>query len=95
MPTTRSRLGFKLHTKIRHDVCPWRDDRVRAVRRLDEHLERLLEAHILYASHELGQVRYAFRHALIREAAYASMPAVTRRVNHARVAEAMAALAGD
>ncbi|WP_133649393.1 TOMM system kinase/cyclase fusion protein [Paraburkholderia flava] len=62
---------------------------------LDEHLRRLLEARVVYARHRLGGVSYAFRHALIRDAAYGSMPAKLCRGNHERVARALVAEAGD
>ncbi|MGH8779292.1 TOMM system kinase/cyclase fusion protein [Paraburkholderia sp.] len=62
---------------------------------LEEHLRRLLEARVVYARHRLGGVSYAFRHALIRDAAYGSMPAKLCRGNHERVARALVAEAGD
>jgi TOMM system kinase/cyclase fusion protein len=62
---------------------------------LEEHLQRLLEARVVYARHRLGGVSYAFRHALVRDAAYGSMPARLCRNNHERVAHALAASAGN
>jgi predicted ATPase len=62
---------------------------------LEEHLQRLLEARVVYARHRLGGVSYAFRHALVRDAAYGSMPAKRCRNNHERVAHALAAAAGN
>ena len=61
---------------------------------LEEHLRRLLEARVVYAQHRLDGVSYAFRHALIREAAYESMPAPVRRRNHEQVARALSVRAG-
>ncbi|WP_156513564.1 hypothetical protein [Bordetella ansorpii] len=62
---------------------------------LEEHMRRLIEAGILHARHRLGGVSYAFRHALIREVAYESMPAERCRDNHQRVARALAASTGS
>jgi TOMM system kinase/cyclase fusion protein len=56
---------------------------------LEDHLKRLLEARVLYAQHRLGGLSYAFRHALIRDAAYESMPPAILHRNHARVARAL------
>ncbi|VWM12955.1 TOMM system kinase/cyclase fusion protein [Burkholderia lata] len=60
---------------------------------LDAHLRLLLEERIMYAQHRRDRVFYSFRHALIRDAAYASMPPAVRRANHARVSHALAAQA--
>ncbi|VWB31173.1 serine/threonine protein kinase [Burkholderia lata] len=57
---------------------------------LDAHLQLLVEERIMYAQHRRDRVFYAFRHALIRDAAYASMPPAVRRANHARVGLALA-----
>ncbi|MGN6669768.1 MAG: TOMM system kinase/cyclase fusion protein, partial [Trinickia sp.] len=57
---------------------------------LREHLRRLQEARIVYARHRLGGESYTFRHALIRDAAYESMPRASAQRNHARVARALA-----
>ncbi len=56
---------------------------------LRDHLQRLQEARIIYARHRLGGASYTFRHALIRDAAYESMPRASARRNHARVARAL------
>ncbi|VWC69611.1 serine/threonine protein kinase [Burkholderia lata] len=58
---------------------------------LDAHLQQLLEERLMYAQHRRDRVFYSFRHALIRDAAYASMPPAVRRANHARVSRALAA----
>ncbi len=57
---------------------------------LDAHLQLLLEERIMYAQHRRDRVFYSFRHALIRDAAYASMPPDVRCANHARVSRAQA-----
>jgi len=56
---------------------------------LDTHLRLLLEERIVYAQHRRDRVFYSFRHALIRDAAYESMPPAVRRGNHARVGRAL------
>jgi TOMM system kinase/cyclase fusion protein len=61
---------------------------------LEEHLRRLLEARVVYARHRLGGISYVFRHALIRDAAYESMPAAIRHRNHERVGRALGARPG-
>jgi TOMM system kinase/cyclase fusion protein len=61
---------------------------------LDEELRRLVEGRILYSRHRLGGVTYVFRHALLREAAYESMPGTVRRACHERVARALSARSG-
>ncbi|WP_368040875.1 TOMM system kinase/cyclase fusion protein [Burkholderia lata] len=60
---------------------------------LDAHLQLLLEERIMYAQHRRDRVFYSFRHALIRDAAYESMPPAVRAANHARVSRALAAQA--
>ncbi|WP_426283429.1 TOMM system kinase/cyclase fusion protein [Burkholderia ambifaria] len=60
---------------------------------LDAHLRLLLEERIVYAQHRRDRVFYSFRHALIRDAAYESMPPAVRRGNHARVGRALVAQA--
>ncbi|TKC86064.1 TOMM system kinase/cyclase fusion protein [Trinickia terrae] len=76
-------IGLEVDARLLADVSSYEP----AV--LDEHLKRLLEARVIYAQHRLDGVSYAFRHALIREAAYESMPAAVRRRNHACVARAL------
>ena len=76
-------IGQEVDAQLLADVSPHES----AV--LNEHLKRLLEARVIYAQHRLGGISYAFRHALIRDAAYESMPAPQRRDYHARVARAL------
>ena len=57
---------------------------------VEDDLRRLLEGRILYAQHRLDGVAFVFRHALLRDAAYESMPAATRRACHLRIAHALA-----
>ena len=76
-------IGLEVDAQLLADVSP------HAAEVLNDDLKRLLEARIIYAQHRLGGISYAFRHALIRDAAYESMPAALRRENHARVARAL------
>ncbi|MGF6648529.1 TOMM system kinase/cyclase fusion protein [Paraburkholderia sp. GAS82] len=76
-------IGLEVDAQLLADVSPHAADV------LNDDLKRLLEARIIYAQHRLGGISYAFRHALIRDAAYESMPAALRRDNHARVARAL------
>lgn len=63
---------------------------------VEEDLHRLLEGRILYAQHRISGVTYVFRHALLHDAAYESMPAGARRHSHLRVAQALSQhAAGD
>ncbi|WP_175019789.1 TOMM system kinase/cyclase fusion protein [Burkholderia contaminans] len=57
---------------------------------LDGHLRLLLEERIVYAQHRRDRVFYSFRHALIRDAAYESMPPAVRRSNHASIGRVLA-----
>lgn len=60
---------------------------------VEDDLRRLLEGRILYAQHRVSGVTYVFRHALLRDAAYESMPAGARRHCHLRIAQALSQLA--
>lgn len=59
--------------------------------RLQTHLAALVEADLLIPSTAGGQARYAFRHALIQEAAAAALPRRTRQAHHRRIAQTYAA----
>ncbi|KGS07653.1 TOMM system kinase/cyclase fusion protein [Burkholderia sp. ABCPW 111] len=78
-------IGLEVDARLLADASP------RAGAELDDCLRRLLEGRVLYAQHRIGGATYVFRHALLREAAYESMPAATRRENHRRVAQALLA----
>ncbi|HEU4410482.1 MAG TPA: TOMM system kinase/cyclase fusion protein [Polyangiaceae bacterium] len=52
-------------------------------------LERLTQAKLLYRRRRVDGSSYVFRHALLQDAAYDSMPADVRRQTHARLAEAL------
>ncbi|RQT97094.1 TOMM system kinase/cyclase fusion protein [Burkholderia cenocepacia] len=80
-------IGLEVDAQLLADASP--HDRVT----LDAHLRLLREERIVYAQHRRDRVFYAFRHALIRDAAYESMPPAVRRGNHARVGRALLAQA--
>ncbi|MGU7770114.1 TOMM system kinase/cyclase fusion protein [Burkholderia sp. MR1-5-21] len=77
-------IGLEVEAQLLADASPY--DRVT----LDAHLRLLIEERIVYAQHRRDRVFYSFRHALIRDAAYESMPPAVRRSNHARVGRALA-----
>ncbi len=89
-------LGREFSYPLLAAVVPFERDR------LDLDLARLVDAELVrpilpapqdaapYVDADLGaqaSLRYAFRHALVQEAAYASMLKLTRRTRHQRVAE--------
>ena len=57
--------------------------------RLKEALDRLVQAGLAFARGELPDVVYSFKHALVQDAAYASMLRDRRRELHLRLAEAL------
>lgn len=77
-------IGLEVDAQLLADASPHE----RAT--LDAHLRLLLDERIVYARHRRDRVFYSFRHALIRDAAYESMPPAVRRGNHARVGRALA-----
>ncbi|WP_423382457.1 TOMM system kinase/cyclase fusion protein [Burkholderia sp. LMG 32019] len=80
-------IGLEVDAQLLADASP--HDRAT----LDVHLRLLLEERIVYAQHRRDRVFYSFRHALVRDAAYESMPPAVRRGNHARVGRALVAQA--
>jgi len=59
---------------------------------VDEGLRRGVDAHMLRPTHDTGgDPSYAFRHALLRDAAYASLLRSARQASHARLAETILA----
>jgi len=52
-------------------------------------LAALVEAGLLFAQGDPPEATYAFRHALVQDAAYRALPRVTRLAYHARVADAL------
>jgi predicted ATPase len=58
-------------------------------RALDEGLTRLVDAELLHQRGRGASARYVFKHALVRDAAYASLVRSARRALHARAARAL------
>jgi predicted ATPase/class 3 adenylate cyclase len=59
------------------------------VEELDEALHQLLAAELVFRRGVTPQVTYSFKHALVRDAAYASLLKSRRRQLHARIAEVL------
>jgi tetratricopeptide (TPR) repeat protein len=62
---------------------------------LQRHLTALQSAEFLYETRLFPEHEYTFKHALTHEVAYGSLLLERRRVLHARIAEALEALAGE
>jgi tetratricopeptide (TPR) repeat protein len=60
-----------------------------------KHLSHLQTAEFLYETGGLPELAYTFKHALTQEVAYGSLLQEQRRALHARIVEALEALAGD
>ncbi|WP_413993561.1 AAA family ATPase [Labrys okinawensis] len=54
---------------------------------VDKALERLIASELVFPTDTPGEVVYRFKHALVRDAAYDSLPNTARRTLHARIAE--------
>ncbi len=57
--------------------------------RLKEALDRLVRAELVFGRGEVPEAIYTFKHALVQEAAYASLLRERRRLLHARIARAL------
>ena len=57
--------------------------------RLTEALDRLVRAELVFGRGEVPEAVYTFKHALVQEAAYASLLRERRRTLHARIAQAL------
>ena len=57
--------------------------------RLKEALDRLVRSELVFGRGELPEAVYTFKHALVQEAAYASLLRERRRQLHARIAQAL------
>jgi class 3 adenylate cyclase/predicted ATPase len=58
-------------------------------------LEQLVAAELLYRTGDTNDRTYSFKHALVQEAAYNSLPRRTRQEHHARVAQVLLGQAPD
>ena len=61
----------------------------RPAARIDEALEGLMRAELVFRKHRAGGGRFAFKHALVRDAAYESLLRTRRREVHGRIAAVM------
>ncbi|MGH9361549.1 MAG: protein kinase domain-containing protein, partial [Thermoanaerobaculia bacterium] len=76
-------LGREFPADLLAAVAPW------SAAVLEPELERLVAAEIVYPRGLPPQRRYLFKHALLQDAAYASLLRVTRQRYHRRVAEVL------
>jgi TOMM system kinase/cyclase fusion protein len=75
-------------------------DQIRAVAPLEEDdlqraLDALVEAELVYRRRRINGDLYTFKHALVQETAYDSLPKRTRKQYHARIAEVLEQGFGD
>ena len=76
-------IGREFSYRLLSAVAQQPDDR------LKEALDRLVRAELVFGRGEVPEAVYTFKHALVQEAAYASLLRERRRQLHARIAEAL------
>ena len=76
-------IGREFSYRLLSAVAQQPDDR------LQEALDRLVRAELVFGRGELPEAVYTFKHALVQEAAYASLLRERRRQLHARIAQAL------
>jgi class 3 adenylate cyclase/predicted ATPase len=76
-------IGREFSYRLLSAVAQQPDDR------LKEALDRLVRAELVFGRGEIPEAVYTFKHALVQEAAYASLLRERRRQLHARIAEAL------
>ncbi len=76
-------IGREFSYRLLSAVAQQPDDR------LQEALDRLVRAELVFGRGEPPEAVYTFKHALVQEAAYASLLRERRRTLHARIAEAL------
>ena len=76
-------IGREFSYRLLSAVAQQPDDR------LTEALDRLVGAELVFGRGEVPEAVYTFKHALVQEAAYASLLRERRRQLHARIAEAL------
>jgi predicted ATPase len=76
-------IGRQFSYEVLHAVSPW-DEAM-----LQQELGRLIEAEIVYHRGLPPQSTYVFKHALIQDAAYASLLKSTRQHYHQRIAQVL------
>jgi tetratricopeptide (TPR) repeat protein len=78
-------LGRELSHELLLAVSPWSE------KDLDRELDRLVQAELLFRRGLPPRVRYLFKHALLQDAAYASLLKSDRQRHHQRIAETLEA----
>jgi predicted ATPase/class 3 adenylate cyclase len=78
-----SAFGREVSDELLRAVAPWEGPV------LDRELERLVKAEILYRQGIAPRCRYRFKHALLQDAAYASLLRSERQRHHRRIAEVL------
>jgi len=86
---TAAVIGTEVHLPLLQAIAELPED---AVQRGLAHLQA---AEFVYETRLFPEPEYTFKHALTHEVAYSSLLLERRRVLHARIVEAMEALAGD
>jgi predicted ATPase len=76
-------IGRDFSYRLLNAVAQQPDDR------LKEALDRLVRAELVFGRGRVPEAVYTFKHALVQEAAYASLLRERRRQLHARIAEAL------
>ena len=76
-------IGREFSYRLLSAVAQQPDDR------LTEALDRLVRAELVFGRGEVPEAVYTFKHALVQEAAYASLLRERRRTLHARIAQAL------
>ncbi|HEY7214419.1 MAG TPA: AAA family ATPase, partial [Thermoanaerobaculia bacterium] len=76
-------LGREFSHELLAAVSPWSEEE------LDRELDRLVHAGLLFRRGLPPRVRYVFKHALLQDAAYASLLKSDRKGHHQRIAEAL------
>src|SRR6185295_15656642 len=77
-------LGREFSHELLLAVSPWSADE------LGRELDRLVQAELLFRRGQPPRVRYLFKHALLQDAAYASLLRSDRQRHHQRIAEILA-----
>ena len=77
-------LGREFSHELLLAVSPWSEDE------LGRELDRLVQAELLFRRGQPPRVRYLFKHALLQDAAYASLLRSDRQRHHQRIADILA-----
>jgi TOMM system kinase/cyclase fusion protein len=77
-------LGREFSHELLLAVSPWKEED------LGRELDRLVQAELLFRRGQPPRLRYLFKHALLQDAAYASLLKSDRQRHHQRIAETLA-----